>query len=132
MTGSRRLAALLAVALASGALAGVTPTSTAFFVDTVTSTGSTTTATLDPPTALAASAVGATVTLTWSASPDAAVADGYQVLRASARGRPLHAGRRRHAGHRDDHDRHRALERHLVLHATDVCGRGTVDQHRDE
>jgi hypothetical protein len=89
VTGIRPPAALLIVALASSALAGVGPASTALLGDSAASTGTAATETLDPPTALAASAVGPTVTLTWTASTDAAVADGYLVLRASASGGPF-------------------------------------------
>jgi hypothetical protein len=85
-----RLLAVLAVTLLTAAVAASPlATSSAFFTDTSTASGSSTTATLDPPTGLSASAVGLVVTLTWTASPDAAVSAGYQVLRATVSGGPF-------------------------------------------
>lgn len=96
MTSRRAAAAAILLAVfvaggtsAAGFLLGPTPTSLAFLTDTATSTGTTTAGTLDPPTNLAATANGLQVTLTWTASPDAADADGYQVHRANAIGGPF-------------------------------------------
>jgi hypothetical protein len=77
--------ALLGIVLAG--LGWPIPRSTAFYVDADATDASVATELLDPPTGLGASATGATVTLTWTASPDTG-ADGYQVLRAAASGGP--------------------------------------------
>jgi hypothetical protein len=87
--GQRLSSAALVVGIVSVMLIGSTVASTASFGDAATSTGIATTETLDPPTSMAASAVGTTVLLTWLPSPDAAVAVGYQVLRAIASGGPF-------------------------------------------
>lgn len=82
--------ALLAVVILGIVLTGLgwpIPRSAAFFVDADTTDASAATELLDAPTGLAASASGATVTLTWTASPDTG-ADGYQVRRAAAPGGP--------------------------------------------
>lgn len=78
---------LVALALAVAPAASVAMTS-ALFTGSDASALSVTTATLDPPSALAAGAGGLTVTLTWAVSPDAAVATGYQVHRGTATGGP--------------------------------------------
>lgn len=89
MIVGRRMAALSAAAAVAVGLVGPTTSSLAILADAATATGSATTQTLDPPTGLAASASGLAVALNWTASPDAAVAAGYQVLRATASGGPF-------------------------------------------
>ncbi len=60
--------------------------SSALFVDSATTAGTVTTNTIDPPTGLAASVAGLVVTLTWTASTDAAVSTGYQIWRSTTSG----------------------------------------------
>ncbi len=82
-----RVALLLVLAATSAAL-GSAPvaTSSALFVDSATTTGSASTNTLDAPTAVSASVAGLVVTLTWTASTDAAVSTGYQTFRSTTSG----------------------------------------------
>jgi hypothetical protein len=63
---------------------GQAPLTLARYVDAATSTGSLATATLQPPTTLAASS-GAIVTLTWAATPSTGAA-GYHLYRATSSG----------------------------------------------
>jgi hypothetical protein len=80
----------LGAVMAVTALLPVAPvrTSAALFTGADTSGSMLTAAVLDPPTGLAASAAGLSITLTWTISPDASVATGYQVHRGTMSGGP--------------------------------------------
>lgn len=91
--GHRRLDTVIAVLGLAAIVLATAPappvsTTTALFTGSDASASSVTAATLDPPTSLAASVSGLTVTLTWTASVDAAVATGYQVHRGTVSGGP--------------------------------------------
>jgi hypothetical protein len=82
----QRLASVLAAILLGSAI-GAAPVALARFQASADTTGTFSTATIAPPTGLAAAATGTTVTLTWTPSVTSA-ADGYTVHRGTAAGGP--------------------------------------------
>lgn len=72
-------------ALALACLVAAAPVTLARFTSSPDTTGTFTTGTIDPPTSLAASVSGTTVTLTWTPTVSTA-ATGYDVLRSSTSG----------------------------------------------
>jgi len=85
----RRLVGWVAVGVAIASFAaGPTASSLARFTDRASASSDLGAGILHPPTGLAASVVGSTVTLTWTASVDAASATGYDILRSTTSGGP--------------------------------------------